>query len=78
MIQHITRFDDTCTVKATNSGQSMVAEVLTFSEKKFLTVSVAKSVKISLNWNGNIYEGHSAGLDFVSDGPKKVTSTSGR
>lgn len=78
MIQYITRFDGSCIVKSEDSSKTMIAEVLTFTEKKQLTVSIAKSVKVSLTWNGRVYEGHMAGLSLVSDGPKKITSTTGR
>ena len=42
---------------------------MSFNEGRNLTVVMNKSVKILMNWNGRIYEGRAAGMDFVSDGP---------
>lgn len=78
MIQYITRFDGSCVVKSVDSKKAMIAEVLSFTEKKILTVSIAKSIKVSLAWNGRVYEGHMAGLDLISEGPEKITTTTGR
>jgi hypothetical protein len=33
-----------------------------------------KAVKLLMNWNGRVYEGRSAGMDFVSNGPA-ITKT---
>jgi hypothetical protein len=32
-------------------------------------VIVSKAVKIAMKWNGKVYEGRMASMDFVSDGP---------
>jgi hypothetical protein len=32
-------------------------------------VVLNKSIKLPMVWNGKVYEGKMAGLDFVSDGP---------
>lgn len=62
-------FDDTCEVICEDNGRKMVAEVLSFNKKKLLTVSIDRSLKISLAWNGKIYEGNMGKLSFVSNGP---------
>lgn len=71
----ITRFGSTCTIKQANSTKVVEAEVHEFKEKERLIVVLNKSVKLSMKWNGRMYEGAMAGLDFLSEGPK-VTKTS--
>ena len=52
---------------------------MSFNEGRNLTVVINKSVKILMNWNGRVYEGRSAGMDFESDGPAITrTKTSSR
>jgi len=64
---------DKCTVKAVASGREMDAEVIAFHEKRNLTVAINKSVKLLMTWNGRMFEGKAAGIDFESTGPKVVT-----
>jgi hypothetical protein len=73
----IVRHGDKCIVKQEKSNKEVEAEVFHFNEKKTLTVVLNKSVKMTMTWNGKIYEGRMAGLDFVSDGPKVSRSTTG-
>lgn len=61
--------EDTCEIICEGNGKKVVADVLSFNEKKNLTVSIDKSVKVLLSWNGRIYEGRMGGMSFVSDGP---------
>lgn len=61
--------DDTCEIICEDNGRKMVAEVLSFSKKKTLTVSVDRSLKLTLSWNGKIYEGNMGPISFVSNGP---------
>ena len=42
---------------------------MAFNEGRNLTVVINKSVKILMNWNGRVYEGRGAGIDFESAGP---------
>lgn len=63
---------DKCTVTAVASGREMAAEVLAFHEKRNLTVAINKSVKLLMTWNGRMFEGKAAGLDFESAGPRVV------
>ena len=65
----VTRHSDTCKIKMANSEKLTEAVVQNFREHDNLTVIVNKLVKISMRWNGKCYEGRSAGMDFVSDGP---------
>ena len=73
----ILRHGATCQVKQAGSGKILEAAVHEFRDKDRLTVVVNQSVKLFLKWNGKVYEGKMAGLDFVSDGPKvQKTQTS--
>jgi len=76
----ITRHSDTCQVKQSSSNKLVEAVVQDFREGEMLNVILNKSVKMSMKWNGRVYEGRMAGMDFVSDGPtisKTQTSTRG-
>lgn len=72
------RFENTCEVKQESTGRTVQAEVMAFNEGRNLTVVMNKSVKLLMNWNGRVYEGRMAGLDFISDGPKGQKYTEGR
>jgi hypothetical protein len=65
----ILRYSDTCSVKQTSSGKVVEAEVHEFKDKDRLTVVLNKSVKLPMIWNGKMYEGKMAGLDFTTTGP---------
>lgn len=72
------RFDDVCKVTQANSGKEVDADILNFNEGRNLTVSINKSVKLMMTWNGRLYEGRMAGMDFTSPGPKAQRFTEGR
>ena len=65
----IIRHSDTCEVRQESTGKKVMAEIMAFHEGRNLTVVMNKSVKLLMNWNGRLYEGRMAGMDFVSDGP---------
>lgn len=46
----------------------MEADVMSFKEGQFLAVAIAE-MKINMNFNGKVYEGRAAGMDFTSNGP---------
>lgn len=71
------RHADTCTVKQAASGKIVEAVVHEFKEQNKLIVVLNKSVKLNMTWNGRVYEGKMAGMDFVSDGPKITKYTIG-
>lgn len=75
----IVRHDTKCIIKQANNNKSVEAEVLEFKEQKNLVVVLNKSVKLPMVWNGKLYEGKMAGLDFVTTGPKitKIKSSRG-
>jgi hypothetical protein len=56
-------------VKQATSNKTVEAVVHEFKEQQNLTVVLNKSVKLPMTWNGRMYEGRMAGIDFVSDGP---------
>ena len=73
-----TRYENTCEIKQANSGKTVTAEVMDFNEGRNLTVVLNKSVKLLMNWNGRLYEGRMAGIDFVSNGPRGQRYSEGR
>jgi hypothetical protein len=74
----VVRYGETCTVKQANSSKTVEAEVFEFKEQRNLTVVLNKSVKLPMVWNGKLYEGKMAGIDFTSTGPKINKTTTGR
>ena len=70
----ILRYNPTCKVKQESTGKTVDAVVHEFKEKDRLTVILNQSVKMAMKWNGRVYEGRMAGLDFISSGPT-VTKT---
>lgn len=71
------RHSDTCTVKQAVSGKIVEAVVHEFKEQNKLIVVLNKSVKLNMTWNGRVYEGKMAGMDFISDGPKVTKYSTG-
>jgi len=79
-MSEILRHSDSCKVRQANTSKLVEAAVHEFKDKAHLTVVLNKSVKLPMVWNGKVYEGKMAGLDFVSDGPtisKTTTSIRG-
>ena len=70
--------DDTCEIICESNGRKIVADVLDFKDRQYLKVSVDKSVKVQLQWNGKFYEGGVAGLSFSTDGPTVNNYRQGR
>ena len=74
----VVRYGETCTVKQANSSKTVEASVHEFKEKDKLIVVLNKSVKLPMTWNGKMYEGKMAGMDFVTSGPTISKTTTGR
>lgn len=74
----LTRFSETCTIKQANSNKTVEAAVHEFKEQRNLTVVLNKSVKLPMTWNGKMYEGRMAGIDFISEGPSIIKTKIGR
>ena len=70
--------ENTCEILCESNGRKMVADVLDFKDRQYLSVSVDKKVKVQLQWNGKFYEGGVAGLTFSTDGPTVSTYRQGR
>ena len=70
----VNRYSETCKVIQVTSKRTVDAEIMNFVEGRNLTVVMNKSVKLSMNWNGKLYEGKMAGMDFESSGPT-ITKT---
>lgn len=78
-MSEIKRYSDTCDVTNVSNNMLVEAVVQDFKENESLHVILNKSVKLSLKWNGKIYEGRMAGIDFHSRGPKvSITHTGSR
>ena len=75
----VIRHSDTCLVEQVASKRQVEAVVQNFSENELLHVIINKSVKLSMKWNGECYEGRAAGMDFTSNGPSvSKTQTASR
>jgi hypothetical protein len=74
----ITRHSDTCIVTQVSSGREVKGEIMSFNEGRNLTVVMNKAVKLMMTWNGRLYEGRSAGMDFTSNGPTISKTQTGR
>jgi hypothetical protein len=72
------RYEETCEVLCEDNDKNLTADILDFREEKMLVVSLEKSVKLTMIWNGQVYEGKLAGRSFVSNGPKGYTYKEGR
>lgn len=73
----IVRHDAKCMIKQASSSKEVEAEVASFIDKDRLTVVLNKSIKLSMIWNGKLYEGRAAGMDFTSHGPKTTITKTG-
>lgn len=73
----VTRHSDTCQIKQVSSGKIVEAVVQDFQEQVVLHVIVSKAVKIAMKWNGKLYEGRMASMDFVSEGPNVSKTSTG-
>jgi hypothetical protein len=68
-VNTITRHSETCQIKQVSSGKLVEAVVQDFREQDVVHVIVNKAVKIAMKWNGKVYEGRMAGMDFITSGP---------
>lgn len=69
---------ETCEIVCEDNSKKMQADILSYKENQYLTVSLEKQLKLELRWNGKIYEGKMGKLSFVSHGPKVTTVSQGR
>lgn len=74
----VVRYSDKCVIKQVNSSKSVEAEIFEFREQKNLIVVLNKSIKLPMVWNGKLYEGRMAGIDFITEGPSIQKTKTGR
>ena len=69
-------FDDKCIIECTNNDRKVEAEVMSFKEGDFLSVSIQRSIKINMQYNERkgVYIGNQSGLEFITEGPQKYVS----
>jgi hypothetical protein len=73
-----THVGDTCEVVCDDNGKRVQAEILKFQERQTLNVSLQRTIRLEMKWNGKVYEGRSSGLSFSSIGPKITLINDGR
>jgi predicted RNA-binding protein with RPS1 domain len=80
MMMETIHFDDKVIIECLKNGQKVEAEVLSFKENEFLSVVIQKTAKINMQWNNekDLYIGRQVGLEFVTEGPQKFVSKTGR
>lgn len=73
------RHEETCNLKSDNDTV-VEAEVLEFRPQTFLTVTVNRKVKVTLQYNSrhDLYVGNMAGLELTTPGPKELITYEGR
>lgn len=72
-------YEDTCILESDN-GTEVQAEILNFTPKKYLSVTVNRAVKVNLHYveNRGVYLGKMAGMEIISEGPEETVSYDGR
>lgn len=70
--------EDTCEVMCEDNGRRMVGEILSFRDRDHCAVSVDRTIKLDMKWNGHVYEAKMAQLSFTTDGPLIRTVKQGR
>ena len=70
-------YETECTLKCTDNGKIIVAEVDRFKEKESLSVVIQGSAVVNLRYNSKFdeYVGSKTGLEFISKGPKFIGSS---
>jgi hypothetical protein len=68
----------TCEVICEDNGRKMVADVLYYTKHKTLTVSIDRNIKLTMPWNGRLFEGFLGDKSFITDGPGVYQVTQGR
>lgn len=60
---------ETCEVTCEDNGRSVTADLLSFTKEKFISVSIEKSIRLNMTWNGKVYSGRMGKLTFNTFGP---------
>jgi hypothetical protein len=66
--------EDEVDIHCTDTDNTVRGDVIEFNEGVYLSVAIAHSFKINLQYNKqhNVYIGKHAGLEFQSNGPKRI------
>lgn len=70
-------YEKTTIITNTRNNQGVEAEVDNVRHHESLDVFLAHN-KIHLRWNGKIYVGKMAGMEFTTPGPKEIQRPKGR
>ena len=65
-------YQDTCEIHNTDNNRTVNAEILDYKKGDTLSVSIDRTIKLILKWNGKVYVGNSAGMEFTSFGPQEL------
>jgi hypothetical protein len=68
------QYSDTVTVKCVDNNMSVTAEVLDFKPNVLLSLSLDRSIKLTLRYNqtSDEYQGELYGRTFITKGPKET------
>ena len=74
------KYEETCQIKCVDNGQVVNADILDFKPQVLLSVSLEKSIKLTLRHvaKNDEYQGDMYGRTFVSKGPKSTYVRTGR
>lgn len=61
--------DQMCKVRSVPGNKLADGVVMEFTPQRSITVVVNKTMKIIMKFNGKVYEGRAAGMDFETAGP---------
>ncbi len=70
-------YEKTTIITNTRNNQSVEAEADNVRDGESLDVFLANT-KIHMRWNGKIYVGNMAGMEFTTMGPKQIQKLKGR
>jgi len=75
-----TTYADTCVLHNTDKGQDVEAEIINFSPRHSITVSINRQIKVTLLYRPqkDIYVGSMAGYEFTTTGPEETITYQGR
>ena len=67
-------FEDEADIYCTDTSKTVTGDVIAFKERVYLEVAIAHAFKLNLQYNADheVYIGNHAGLEFQTDGPKRI------
>lgn len=73
-------YEDTLNLYCLDQDKTVVAEILDFHARSYVTVTVNRAVEMRLSFNEskNLYTAKMAGLEFSTPGPKETVTYQGR